>query len=70
MRWVLAALAWVIAAAVLAPVCFYGVVFLAGPHSSVLPSVLQPPVLLVGWALFLAGPALAARAVWRRARRV
>jgi hypothetical protein len=39
---------------------------LAGPHSSVIPSFLQPPVMLLGWGILLVGPVLVARAVWRR----
>jgi hypothetical protein len=55
---------------VLAPVCFFGVIVLAGPHSSLLPSYLQPPVVLLGWGILLVAPVLAARAVWRRMGRI
>jgi len=54
---------------VIAPVCFFGVLVLAGPHGSLLPSSLQPLVLLLGWAVLLVGPVLVARAVWRRVGR-
>ena len=67
MRWLLAFLAWLISAAVLAPVCFLVTMVLAGPHSSVLPSAIQPIVLLIGWIVFLVGPVWVARLVWRRA---
>ena len=66
MRWLLTLLTWVITVAVLAPVCFIVTMVLAGPHSSILPSWLQPLVLALGWMAFLVGPVLAARAVWRR----
>ena len=65
MRWLLTLLTWVITVAVLAPVCFIVTMVLAGPHSSILPSSLQPLVLALGWMAFLVGPVLAARAVWR-----
>jgi len=66
MRLILTGLAWLIAVAVLAPICFFGAIILAGPHSSMLPSVIQPAVLLFFWIVFLAGPVLFARWVWRR----
>ena len=69
MRWIFALLAWVASVAVLAPVCFFAVIFLAGPHSSLLPGWLQSVVLLLGWAIVLVAPFLIARAVWRRAAR-
>jgi hypothetical protein len=52
--------------AVLAPICFAGVLLLAGPHGSVLPSAFDSPLLLVGWGIILIVPLLVARAVWRR----
>ena len=69
MRWLVVIAAWIIAAAILAPVCFFAVVILAGPHSSLLPSAIQPAVLLLGWVVFLGGPILIARATSRRAFR-
>ena len=66
-RIVLTAIAWLVTAAVLAPLCFFSVILLAGPHSSMLPSLIQPAVLALGWLIFLVGPLLAARAAWRRA---
>ena len=68
-RWLLAILAWLLAVAVLGPVIFFVVILLAGPHSSMLSSVLQPVVLVIGWGVFLAGPVWAARVVWSRAAR-
>ena len=70
MRLILTALAWLVSAAVLAPLCFFGAIILAGPHSSMLPSVIQPAVLLSFWIVFLAAPIVAARLVWRRLGRV
>ena len=66
MRWVLVILAWLVAVAVLGPVLLFVVIVLAGPHSSMLPSVIQPAVLVIGWVVFLAGPVFVARSVWRR----
>jgi hypothetical protein len=68
-RGLMAFVAWGIATAVLGPVCFFVTVLLAGPHSSMLPSVVQPAVLLLGWVVFLVAPLGAARLVWRRLRR-
>lgn len=65
MRWPLTGLAWLGSAAVLGPACFFSAIALAGPHSSVLPAFLQTPVLLLAWAVFLAGPLWIARRVWR-----
>jgi hypothetical protein len=65
-RWAASIAAWLVATAILVPVCFFAVILFAGPHSDLLPSVLQPPVLILGWLTVLAGPVLVARAVWRR----
>ncbi len=56
MRWVLVILAWLVAVAVLGPVIFFVVIVLAGPHSSMLPSAIQPAVLVIGWVVFLRAP--------------
>jgi hypothetical protein len=69
MRWAIAFIVWTIAAALLAPVCFFVVMVLAGPHSSMLPSAIQPAVLVAGWIVFLVSPILLARVAWRRASR-
>jgi uncharacterized membrane protein len=66
MRALLTLFAWLLATAILAPVCFFAVIVLAGPHSSMLPSFIQPGVLLLGWLVLLTVPILIARAVWRR----
>ena len=52
--------------AVLAPLLFFAVMILAGPHSSLLPSRLQPAVLVLGWIAWIVLPVLIARTVWRR----
>jgi hypothetical protein len=65
-RWFFAILAWLMAVAVLGPVMFVVAIVLAGPHSSMLPSAIQPAVLVIGWVVFLAGPVFIARSVWRR----
>lgn len=61
----LTAIAWLVATAILVPVCFFAAIVLAGPHSSVLPSFIQPAVVLLAWVAVLAGPILIARVVWR-----
>ena len=66
MRWLLTLLAWLVSTIVLVPVCFVVVIVLAGPHSSMLPSWIQPAVLVLGWVVLVVGPLLVARAVWRR----
>lgn len=66
MRWFLTILAWVIATAVLAPVCFFGALVLAGPHSSLLPSFLQPLALALAWGALLLVPIVVARVTWMR----
>jgi hypothetical protein len=65
MHWLIAFLAWLVAAAVLGPIVFFIVLILAGPHSSMLPSAIQPAVLLGGWIVFLIAPLWIARRVWR-----
>jgi hypothetical protein len=67
-RWLPTLLAWLATTAVLAPVCFFGVFFLAGPHGGALPDALAPAVLLLGWAVLIGVPILVARRVWRRGR--
>ena len=65
MHWLLAFLAWLVAATILGPVMFFLVLVLAGPHSSLLPSSLQPAVLVLGWLTFLVVPLWIAGRVWR-----
>jgi hypothetical protein len=50
---------------VVAPILFFLTMVLAGPHSSVLPSWMQPAILVLGWAALFVCPVLAARAVWK-----
>ena len=65
-RWVLSALAWTAATLLLLPVCAFAAILLAGPHSDLLPNVLQPPGFIVCIVVLLGVPAWIARAVWRR----
>ena len=58
--------AWLAATAILVPVCFFAAIVVAGPHSSVVPSFIQPAALLLAWVVVLGGPILVARVVWRR----
>lgn len=69
MRFVVAALAYLAALAVVAPLVFLAVLVLAGPHADLVPSWLQPPIVVTGWAVILVVPALISRGVWRRSRR-
>ena len=69
MRWAIAVIVWMFAVVVLAPLCFFVIMVLAGPHSSMLPSAIQPAVLVAGWMSVLVGPVLLARLAWRRASR-
>jgi hypothetical protein len=62
-------IAWSAAALLLAPICFFTVILLAGPHSSMLPSAVQPAVLLLGWAAWIVAPIDVARRIWQRTRR-
>ena len=65
-RWLLTGLAWTAATLVLLPVCGFAAIMLAGPHSDLLPGVLQPPAFIVCVIVLLGVPAWIARAVWRR----
>jgi hypothetical protein len=67
MRWLYALLAWLVSTVVLAPVCFFVTILLAGPHSSMLPGAVQPVVFLLGWVTLLIAPLAIARSAWRRA---
>jgi hypothetical protein len=68
-NWLVAVVVWLLATAILAPVCFFATIFLAGPHSSILPGFLQPVVVLLGLAVLLVTPLWIARAAWRRVGR-
>ena len=66
MRVLLTAVTYLVSVAVLAPVLLVVTIVLAGPHSSMLPSSLQPVVVIIGWVTLLVAPVILARAVWRR----
>jgi hypothetical protein len=66
LRWTLTLLTWVVATAVLAPVCFFAVWILAGPHSDLLSDFMGGPTLILGWLTFVGAPIWFARVVWRR----
>ena len=69
MRWLIAVVVWALATVLLAPVCFFATMFLAGPHSSMLPSFAQSLVVIVGWLILLVTPVWIARSAWRRVGR-
>ena len=48
------------------PAAFVLALILAGPHSSLLPSVLQPLVLILGWAAVIFLPLTAAVWMWKK----
>jgi hypothetical protein len=60
------AAAYLVSLAVISPVTLFVVLLLAGPHSDLLPSWLQLPVLVLGWAVILVAPVLISRKVWRK----
>ena len=66
LRWTLTLVAWVVSTAVLAPICFFAVLILAGPHSDLLPGFMGGPMLILGWLIFLGAPIWIARVVWKR----
>ena len=68
-RVIVTGIVWAATTAVLAPICFFGTILLAGPHSDILPSILQPAVVLLALALLLAVPLWLARRVWIRTGR-
>ena len=68
MRVVLTAIAYLISTAILAPVLFFVVIALAGPHSSLLPPVMQSAVAVLALLTLIVVPILLARAAWRRTR--
>ncbi len=66
MKWILTISAWLAATAVLALVCFFAVMALAGPHGGLLPEWLHRPALLVAWVLLLSVPVWVARLVYQQ----
>jgi hypothetical protein len=65
-RWLLTSLTWLLATVVLLPICFFTALVLAGPHSGMLPQILEAPVIVMCWLALLVVPVLASRTVWRR----
>jgi hypothetical protein len=51
---------------VISPLTLFVVLVLAGPHSDLLPSWLQLPVLLLGWGIILIVPVLISRKAWHK----
>jgi hypothetical protein len=66
MRLLATALAYLLSLVVIAAISLATVLLIAGPHSGMLPSWLEPWVLGLGWLVILFVPALIARSVWRR----
>ncbi|MFZ5570491.1 MAG: hypothetical protein ACOZF0_08800 [Thermodesulfobacteriota bacterium] len=60
--------AYLLSLAVIAAAAFFVVLILAGPHSGLLPSWLEPVVLGIGWLVVLVLPIWIALKVWRRFR--
>jgi hypothetical protein len=57
---------WVLAVPLVAALLFLPVMILAGPHSSVLPSAIQPAILVLGYLAVVAVPSWVAVRVFRR----
>ena len=68
MSWLIPVAAWLGTTTLLAPVCFFAVMALAGPHGGILPESLHQLVFLVAWALLVGGPVWVASVVRRRFR--
>ena len=66
MRVLVTLLAYLLSLVPTAVAAFFAVIFLAGPHGGVLPSSLETPTLVLGWALVLVIPLLVARRTWLR----
>ena len=66
MRQILAAGVWLATLLVVAVIALVLVLFVAGPHSGLLPQPLEVLVIIVAWAAVLVLPILASRAVLRR----
>jgi hypothetical protein len=66
MRFVWTLIIFLLALAITAPVLFFGVLIVAGPHSGLLPHFLEVIVLILGWITLIAFPAWIAQKVWRR----
>ena len=68
-EWLVCGLVWVGFTVLLAPLCFFAVMALAGPHGGILPEFLHRPVLLAAWVLLIGLPAWIALAVRQRMHR-
>ncbi len=66
MRILAACLVGLLVLVIVAPVVFFGVMLLAGPHGGVLPTALHTVTLVLAWVVAIVVPLLAARRVWRR----
>lgn len=60
---------WLLATLLCAPIVFFLVLVLAGPHGGALPASLAPAVLIAGWVILLGLPILVARRVYLRTSR-
>ena len=65
-RWLLTGVTWTVATLLLLPVCAFTAIMVAGPHSDLLPSLLQAPAFVVCVLVLVGVPAYLARMVWRR----
>lgn len=66
MRVLLTLVVTVLSFAVYAVAAFFAVLLFSGPHGGLLPTVLQPFVLIAGWLLAGIVPIVVARWAWRR----
>lgn len=66
MKYLLTALAYLLAVVAIAALAFVVVLFVAGPHAGLLPQWLEVVVIVLGWLAILVLPVLLARTVWRR----
>jgi len=65
-KWIISIAVFILSFAVTAFVGFYGAIFLVGPHSDVLPEILQVPVGLLLWLLIIGIPFLIARKTFKK----
>ena len=65
-KWIISIAVFILSFAVTAFVGFYGAIFLVGPHSDVLPEILQVPVGLLLWLLIIGIPLLIARGIFKK----
>jgi len=63
-KWIISIAVFILSFAVMAFVGFYGAIFLVGPHSDVLPEILEVPVGLLLWLLIIGIPLLIARKIF------